>query len=579
MNSSNHHLNLDNDATDQRKAIMPMRVLHCCIGLLLCASAPLLAAHKPNQAAVASAHYLATEAGHEVLAKGGNAFDAAIAVSATLAVVEPSSSGLGGGAFWLLHRAEDNHQVMIDGREIAPMAAHRDMYLDENGEVNRDLAVNGPLAAGIPGHAAGMVHLAKKYGRLPLAESLKPAIRIATEGFPVDEKYHALMNARVETIRRWPGAAEVLLLDNQVPPIGTIIKLPDIANTLSLIAEQGFDGFYKGELAAKLAADVQAAGGIWTEADLASYKIKEREPIRVKYQGYDLVTAPPPSSGGVAIGEILNIVEPYNITELDSVKRIHILTEAMRRAYRDRSIYLGDPDFFDVPVRLLTSRDYAAGLRAGISLNQATDSDSLAGFEDSPKGTDTTHFSLIDTEGNMVAATLTVNLPYGSAFMVPGTGFLLNNEMDDFSAKAGAPNAYGLLGYSANAIEPGKRMLSSMSPTFVIGEDKVAVLGTPGGSRIITMVLLGLLDFIDGNGPESWVSLPRIHHQYKPDEISAEPTALTADEVAALEALGHTVNVRERTWGNMHGVMWNKHTGAVEGGSDPRWPSGRAIVK
>lgn len=579
MNLSNHPSKLDNDVTQQAKGTTRKRAIYCCVSLLLCISTPLLANHKPTKAAVASAHYLATEAGHEVLAKGGNAFDAAIAVSAALAVVEPASSGLGGGAFWLLHRAEDNRQVMIDAREIAPMASHKDMYLDENGEVNRDLAVNGPLAAGIPGHPAGMVHLAKNYGRLPLAQSLQPAIRLATEGFPVDEKYHALMNARVETIRRWPAAAQALLVDNQVPPVGTIIKLPDIANTLTLIAEQGFDGFYKGELAAKLAAGVQAAGGIWTEADLASYRIKEREPIRVKYQDYDLVTAPPPSSGGVAIAEILNIIEPYNIAELDSVKRIHILTEAMRRAYRDRSIYLGDPDYFDVPVRLLTSRDYAAGLRASISLSQATDSNSLAGFEDSPKGTDTTHFSLIDTEGNMVAATLTVNLPYGSAFMVPGTGFLLNNEMDDFSAKAGSPNAYGLLGYSANAIEPGKRMLSSMSPTFVFGEEKVAVLGTPGGSRIITMVLLGLLDFIDGNGPESWVSLPRIHHQYQPDQISAEPDALTADDVAGLEALGHEVNVRDRTWGNMHGVMWNKHTGAVEGGSDPRWPSGKAIVK
>ncbi len=549
--------------------------LICLLGVY----APFALAQKPAKAAVASAHYLATEAGHEVLANGGNAFDAAIAVSAALAVVEPSSSGLGGGAFWLLHRAEDNHQVMIDGREIAPMAADRDMYLDENGEVNRDLAVNGPLAAGIPGHAAGMVHLAKNYGRLPLSESLKPAIRLATEGFPVDEKYHSLMGYRAETIRRWPAATDALLVDGENPPIGHLIKLPDIANTLRLIAAQGFDGFYKGELADKLVKGVRDAGGIWNHADLAGYTIKERQPIRTSYQGYQLVTAPPPSSGGVAIAEILNIVEPYNISTMDDAKRIHVLAEAMRRAYRDRSIYLGDPDFFEVPVRLLTSRDYAAGLRASMRLDKASDSNNLAGFEDSPKGTDTSHFSLIDTDGNMVAATLTVNLPYGSAFMAPGTGFLLNNEMDDFSAKAGAPNAYGLLGYSANAIEPGKRMLSSMTPTFVLGEQRVAVLGTPGGSRIITMVLLGLLDFIDGNGPVSWVSLPRIHHQYQPDEISAEPDALSADQIATLQALGHTVNVRERTWGNMHGVMWNKQTGEVEGGSDPRWPSGRAIVR
>jgi len=439
---------------------------------------PFLSAKQPNKAAIASAHYLATQAGHEVLANGGNAFDAAIAVSAALAVVEPASSGLGGGAFWLLHRAKDNHQVMIDGRETAPGEAHRDMYLDETGEVNRDLAINGPLAAGIPGHAAGMVHLAKNYGRLPLSESLKPAIRLASQGFPVDEKYHALMSFRSETIRRWPAATKALLVNGETPEIGHIIKLPDLAHTLRLIADQGFDGFYKGELADKLVKGVREAGGIWSHADLAGYTIKERQPIRTEYQGYQLVTSPPPSSGGVAIAEILNIVEPYKISKMDHVQRVHVITEAMRRAYRDRSIYLGDPDFFDVPVNLLTSRDYAAGLRASIRLDKATDSNNLAGFEDSPKGTDTTHFSLLDNEGNMVAATLTVNIPYGSAFMVPGTGFLLNNEMDDFSAKAGSPNAYGLLGYSANAIEPNKRMLSSMTPTFVLGDDRVAVLGT-----------------------------------------------------------------------------------------------------
>ena len=565
------------------KILTPLSSIACLV-FLLCQSYTVIAqtenVSKPTKAAVASAHYLATQAGHEVLAAGGNAFDAAVAVSAALAVVEPSSSGLGGGAFWMLNRVADDHQVMIDGRETAPGAAHRDMYLNEDGEVNRELAINGPLAAGIPGHAAGMVHIAEKYGRLPLSESLKPAIRIATEGFPVDEKYNALMTFRAETIRRWPAATAVLLDNGETPEIGYIVKLPEIANTLRLIAEKGFDGFYKGETADKLVKGVRDAGGIWTHDDLANYRIAEREPTRTTYKGYELVTAPPPSSGGVAIAEILNIVEPYNIEQLDSVKRVHLLAEAMRRAYRDRSIYLGDPDFFDVPTRLLTSRDYAAGLRSSIRLDKATSSDNLAGFEDSPKGTDTTHFSLIDNEGNMVAATLTVNIPYGSAFMAPGTGFLLNNEMDDFSAKAGSPNAYGLLGYSANAIEPGKRMLSSMTPTFVLGEDRVAVIGTPGGSRIITMVLLGILDFMDGNDdPVSWVSLPRIHHQFQPDEISAEPNALTAEEIAGLEALGHTVSVRDRTWGNMHGVMLNKKTGEVKAGSDPRWPSGRAIVK
>lgn len=550
--------------------------------LALALTAGAVASHAettPRQAAVASAHYLATAAGHEILAAGGNAFDAAVAVAAALAVVEPASSGLGGGAFFLLHRAEDGHQVMVDARESAPQAAHRDMYLDDDGEVNRDLAVNGPLAAGIPGHAAGLVHIAGNYGRLPLRESLAPAIRLARNGYPVDEKFHALLSFRRDVMLRWPAASAIFLKHGEVPAVGEMIHNPDMAKTLEMLAEKGHDGFYRSEFSRDLVNGVRAAGGIWTEADLAAYQIKERQPIHIDYQGYELITAPPPSSGGIALAEILNIVSAYPLAEMNRVKRAHLLVEAMRRAYRDRGIYLGDPDFVEIPQRMLLSRDYAAGLRASIRLAKATPSDLLAGFDDAPKGTDTTHFSLLDTEGNLVAATLTVNLPYGNAFMAPGTGFLLNNEMDDFSAKAGAPNAFGLLGYSANAIEPGKRMLSSMSPTFVMGEDRVAVLGTPGGSRIITMVLLGVLDFIAGNGPESWVNLPRFHHQYYPDVISTEPEAFTADEVAALRALGHEVKPRDRTWGNMHGVMWNKTTGAVAAGSDSRWPSGRAIVR
>ena len=539
----------------------------------------LSAAEKPGKAAIASAHYLATEAGHEILEQGGNAFDAAVAVSAALAVVEPTSSGIGGGAFWLLHRASDGFQVMIDGREQAPAAAHRDMYLDEDGNVNRDLAVNGPLAGAIPGEVAGLEHLAVKYGRLPLADSLQPAIRLAREGFPVDKKYNAMMGWRIDVIKRWPAAAEVLLADGEVPAIGHIIKLPELALVLQQVAEQGAAGFYTGPVAERIVKGVQDAGGIWTMEDFAAYQIKEREPIRTAYNNYELITAPPPSSGGIALAEILNTIEPYPLDKLEPALRIHLIVEAMRRAYRDRAIYLGDPDFADIPVEMLTSQYYADGLRASIRPDKATPSSMLAGNDQIPEGTDTTHFSVIDADGNMVAATLTVNLPFGSGFMPPGTGLLVNNQMDDFSAKQGEPNAYGLIGFVANEIQPYKRPLSSMSPTFMIGEDKRAVIGTPGGSRIITMVLLGILDFMEGNEPESWVSLPRFHHQYEPDKISAETNAFSAEEIAALEALGHTVEVRERPWGNMHGVMWNRKTGEVTAGSDPRWPSGRAIVK
>jgi gamma-glutamyltranspeptidase/glutathione hydrolase len=533
----------------------------------------------PGSAAVASAHYLASEAGHEILALGGNAFDAAIAVSSTLAVVEPTSSGVGGGAFWLIHRAEDGFETMIDAREQAPAAAHKDMYLNDEGEVVRDLAVNGPLAGGIPGEVAGLEHLAKNYGRLPLAVSQQPAIRIAREGFPVDEKFHALMGYRMKTIKRWPAAAKAYLADGEMPPVGHIIKLPDLAWVLENIAERGAAGFYSGPVAELVVKGVRDAGGIWTMQDLAAYTVKERDPIRTMYGDYELVTAPPPSSGGVAIAEILNILEPYPINDLDPVLRTHLIVEAMRRAYRDRAIYLGDPDFVDVPVDMLTSQYYADGLRASIRPDRATPSSMLAGNDQIPEGTDTSHFSIIDAEGNMVAATLTVNTPFGSSFMPPGTGFVVNNEMDDFSAKEGEPNAYGLIGFVANEIQPYKRPLSSMTPTFMMGPDKMAVIGTPGGSRIITMVLLGILDFMRGNEPESWVSLPRFHHQYVPDKISAEPDAFTPEQVEALQSIGHEVEVRDRTWGNMHGAMWNLETGEVTAGSDPRWPSGRAIVK
>lgn len=562
------------------RSVMNTFILRALIGAVLLLSATALAAEdKPGKAAIASAHYLATEAGHEILAKGGNAFDAAIAVSAALAVVEPTSSGIGGGAFWLLHRASDGFQTMVDAREQAPAAAHKDMYLDEQGNVVRDLAVNGPLAGGIPGEIAGLEHLAENYGRLPLAASLQPAIRIAREGFPVDEKFHDMMAWRIDVIKRWPAAAEAYLKDGENAPVGHIIKLPDLAWVLENVAERGAEGFYSGPVAERIVKGVRDAGGIWTMEDMAAYVVKERDPIRTMYGDYELVTAPPPSSGGIAIAEMLNILEAYPINELETVLRAHLITEAMRRAYRDRAIYLGDPDFVEIPVDMLTSQHYADGLRASIRPDKATPSSMLAGNDQIPEGTDTTHFSIIDAEGNMVAATLTVNLPFGSGFMPPGTGLLINNEMDDFSAKMGEPNAFGLIGFTANEIQPFKRPLSSMSPTFMLGEDKRAVIGTPGGSRIITMVLLGILDFMRGNEPESWVSLPRFHHQYVPDRISAESNTFTVEQVERLEAMGHEVEVRERTWGNMHGAMWNLETGEVTAGSDPRGPSGRAIVK
>ncbi|HRQ64714.1 MAG TPA: gamma-glutamyltransferase [Xanthomonadaceae bacterium] len=536
-------------------------------------------AEAPGQAAIASAHRLATAAGFEVLEAGGNAFDAAVAVSAALAVVEPASSGLGGGGFWLLHRAADGFQTMVDGRETSPAAVRADMFLDAEGALDRDKSLNGPLAAGIPGQPAGLVHIAARYGRLPLAESLAPAMRLAREGFEVDEKYRRLMGFRRDVLRRYPQAAAIFLADGEVPEVGHRIVQPDLAGVLERLAAEGFDGFYRGELAKKLVEGVREAGGHWALDDLAGYRVAEREPIRATYRGYTLVTAPPPSSGGLALATMLHILDRYPWERLDRVARTHLMVETMRRAYRDRSVYLGDPDFVKVPVGMLTSPDYAAGLAAGIRLDRATPSELLPGIEVLAVGEDTTHFSLMDAEGNLVAGTLSVNLPYGSGFVVPGTGFLLNNEMDDFAIVAGVPNAYGLIGEDANAIRPGKRMLSSMTPTFVFGADRVAVLGTPGGSRIITMVLTGILDFVAGNDPQSWVSRPRLHHQYLPDVISAEPGALEEVEAQALRERGHTVNVGEREWGNMQAVMWDRRGGRVLAASDPRWGESSGVAE
>ena len=549
------------------------------LALLLALTGPLLA-EGPGQSAVSSAHELATEAGFEVLEEDGNAFDAAVAVSAALAVVEPASSGLGGGGFWLLQRESDGFSTMVDGREEAPGAATHDMYLDDDGEVDRSLATNGPLAAGIPGAAAAWVHISETYGKLELAKVLQPAIRLAEEGFPVDVKYQQLLNWRAHVMMQWPYTAEIFMPGDELPEIGDVIVQQDLAGTLRRLAEGGHEGFYSGETARRLVEGSREAGGIWTLEDFANYQAVERKPITIEHDGYTLLTAAPPSSGGVAIAQVLNLIEPFGWKEMGRVDRVHLLAEAMRRAYRDRALYLGDPDFVEVPFDMLLADNYAAGMRTTIRMDRALPSAHLAADPDRLReSNNTSHFSLIDAEGNIVSATLTVNLPYGSAFAAPGTGVLLNNEMDDFSAKAGEPNAFGLIGFQANAIEPGKRMLSSMSPTIIQGNERVAILGTPGGSRIITTVILGILDFLEGNGPDSWVSLPRFHHQYLPDEISAERDALNDEQIAELEARGHTVSIRQRPWGNMHAVLWDRLTNTLSAAHDPRLESGGAEVR
>jgi len=525
---------------------------------------------KPPAVAVASAHPQATAAGMEILSAGGNAFDAAIAVSAALAVVEPYGSGIGGGGFWLLHRASDGKQVMIDGRERAPLAAQRDLYLDEQGDVVPGLSVDGALAAAVPGEPAALVHLAEKYGRLPLSKSLAPAIQLAEEGFEVDAHYRRMAGFRQQLMQRHASTKKIFLRDGEVPAAGSVIRQADLAQTLRSLANEGRNGFYGGDVADSLVAGVRAEGGIWTLEDLKQYTVVEREPVTFQYRDWRIVSAAPPSSGGVALATMLNILEAYDLPRLDEADRIHVITEAMRRAYRDRAQYLGDPDFVAVPLHRLVHPWYGAGLRASIRADRATPSASLPGGGNSVGGADTSHFSVLDREGNRVAATLSINYPFGSGYVVPGTGVLLNDEMDDFSAKPGVPNVYGLVGAEANAIEPGKRPLSSMSPTFVESEAGVAVLGTPGGSRIITMVLLGILDLDEGHKPQSWVSLPRFHHQFLPDVIQYEPDALAQTVREALEAKGHKLKPLNNSYGNMQAIYWDYNNNRVEAASDPR---------
>ena len=523
------------------------------------------------QPAIASAHPLATDAGIEILNKGGNAFDAAVAVSATLAVVEPYSSGLGGGGFWLLHIADQNRDVMLDGRERAPLLASRDMFLDAQGNMKPDASIDGPLAAGIPGAVAAIENLAKQHGKLPLSETLAAAIRHAREGFPADEHYRKMAAFRQESLLASGDAAKIFLHDNKVPEPDALIVQPDLASTLELIAQQGAKGFYKGVVAQKMVASVNKHGGVWSIKDLDDYEIVERSPTVIIYKGMKFVTASPPSSGGLALAQMLNMLSFFEIDKIDQATRIHLLTEVMRRAYRDRAEFLGDPDFIDVPGDRLTSTVYTNELIKSINRRAATPSSTLKPVaEPTGKGADTTHFSIIDKEGNRVSATLSINYPFGSGFVAEGTGILLNDEMDDFSAKPGEPNVYGLVGAEANAIEPGKRMLSSMSPSFLETGDRIAILGTPGGSRIITMVLLAMLDFHQGAGAEHMVKLGRFHHQYLPDQIMYEPDVISEKVKSSLMKLGHTVDELDDEYGNMQVVVVDKRNKKSEAASDPR---------
>lgn len=527
--------------------------------------------HPPGYA-IASAHPLATNAGLEILAKGGNAFDAAVAVAATLAVVEPYHSGLGGGGFWLLHQEQTHKNLFIDGRETAPKAASKDMFLAPDGKVTPGLSLNGGLAAAIPGEPAALVYIAKNYGRLPLAQTLAPAIRLAEDGFFVDKqfRYFSTMADRLIQLRKYPSSANIFLKNNQPYEIGERLIQKDLAKTLSLIAEKGEQGFYTGKVAKLLAQGVNSAGGIWTLEDLANYKIKLREPLVGAYHNMLIITAPPPSAGGVALLTMFNILSNFSIPSFTKLKWMHYVIEAMRLAYWQRDQFLGDPDFINVPVDKLISANNAKQLSALISPDKAIDSNVLQGSPTNQKNLHTTHFSIIDAEGNRVAATMTVNYIFGSSVVAEGTGVLLNDEMDDFSTQVGKQNVFGVVGSDKNEIGPGRRPISSMTPTFLELPGRVAILGTPGGSRIPTMVLIASLLFNDSYGAISMVSAMRFHHQYLPDVVQFEPDTFPLAIQEGLKAMGYQLMQLDQNYGDMQAISWDKERNILTAASDPR---------
>ncbi len=551
--------------------LRPARRRISVLALALALAAPGVPAGPPA-AAVASGHPLATEAGHAILDHGGNAFDAAVAIAAALAVVDPANSGLGGGGFWLLRRA-DGFETVVDGRERAPLAARADMYLDADGEVIARASLDGALAAAIPGTPAALVHITDRYGRLGLRRNLAPAVRLARAGFSLSERYRTMIDRRLPALLASPAAAQVFLDHGEVPPAGHAIRQPQLAATLERLAAHGHAGFYDGAVAARLVEGVRAAGGIWTGEDLATYRVVEREPLRGEYRGLRISAPPPPSSGGLALLQMLGILGGYDLERLERVQRDRLAIEAMRRAYRDRARYLGDPDFVPVDVAQLLSPGYIKRLRRELNAPAATRPRREAA------GVHTTHFSVIDRAGNVAAVTLTLNTQFGSGFMPDGTGVLLNNEMDDFALKPGAPNAYGLTGSEANAIAPGKRPLSSMTPTILENDRRLVAFGTPGGGRIISMMLLATLEVAHGRGGvRDWLARPRFHHQYLPDEVQYEAAAFGADEEKRLARMGYKLRRLEADYGNMQAVVWDKKKSEVEAASDPRG-EGAAVVR
>ena len=529
---------------------------------------------------VVSQRKIASEVGAEILREGGNAVDAAVATALALAVVLPRAGNLGGGGFMLVYSEELKKTIAIDYREMAPIRASRDMFLDEKGNYDRKKAQFSLLSAGVPGTVAGLYYALNKYGTLSWSKVLDPAIKLAEDGFVVPHDLSSVLANYKKRLTANEATAKAYYKKNkETYSPGEVIKLPDLAWSLKELKKVGPDAFYKGKIAEKIVAEMELNGGLITAKDLANYKIKEREPLRGTFKGYEVVSMPPSSSGGVHLIQMLNMLEPFSLKEMGfgSAQSIHIMSEVMKRAYADRSKYLGDTDFVSVPLKGLTDKEYAKALLKEISLTKVTPSKSISSGNPLPyESPDTTHFSVMDSEGNVVSNTYTLNFSYGSGIVIPGTGILMNNEMDDFSSKKGVPNAYGLVGYEANEIEGQKRPLSSMTPTIVFKNKKpYLVLGSPGGSRIITTVLQVALNVLEHDmSVKQAVVSPRVHHQWLPDVLLMEE-GFSPDTIEILEDLGHTIRP-SRTMGSVQAIISKEKY--FYGAADPRRPESGAVA-
>ncbi len=548
-------------------------------GLLSCR--PEVAAPGPAVASrgmVVSSHSLASQAGVAVMREGGNAIDAAVAVSFALAVVHPIAGNVGGGGFLLYHDAETGREIAVDYREMAPGGAGRDMYLDAAGEVVPELSTVGYLASGVPGSVAGL-HLAwSRFGTLPWRRLLEPAIDLARNGFVVEEHFSRSLESAAPLLERFDETRRIFLPGGSPLAPGRTFTQPDLARTLEAVARDGAEAFYRGGIAELIEREMEAHGGIMTREDLANYVARIRPPVRGRYRGYEVVSMGPPSSGGVILIEMLNMLELAG-RRPDTAARLHLLAECMRRAFADRAATMGDADFAEVPVDRLLSREHARERLADLDETAATESRQVAAGELAEESSQTTHLSVVDPAGSAVAITTTINGNFGSGVTVKGAGFLLNNEMDDFTSRPGIPNMFGLLQGQANAIAPGKRPLSAMTPTLVKQDGKVLlVLGSPGGPTIINTVLQIILNVLDeGMDLYEAVDEPRIHHQWMPDRIVAETGALSREVEAELESLGHEVVYRGRI-GDAHCIRVDPVSGLREGVADPRlWGEARGF--